>query len=320
MLWGILVISLSFMTVALIPMAGAVVFFLTPLPIFFFMEKLGRFKGFVSFTISLLIAGVILRSIGTGGGIGSFVILGCFGIFIYEILRKNLSIEKTIVYTVLAGTSFFLLILLVYSIVLQQMPWTLIGSYITRSFQESIELSVQIGAQSDQIKFLKDNMRLITRSVLYLFPALTLVGICSVVCLNILIGRRIFLANGLAYPDFGELTRWKAPDRLVWFLIASGGIVLIPSVFGFDIMELIVLGLNIAIVCLFVYFIQGLAIFEFLFKAKRVPRILCLLFYAILMIQQYLMIVVIAAGLFDLWFDFRHLTPRPQEPEDNIES
>jgi uncharacterized protein YybS (DUF2232 family) len=308
------------MTVALVPIAGAVVFILTPLPIFFFMEKLGRVKGFLSFTISLLVAGGILKGIGAGGGIGVFAILGCFGVFISEMLRKNLSIEKTIVYTVLAGTSFFLMILAVYSILLQQMPWTLIGSYITRSFQESIELSVQMGAQNDQIKFLKDNMGLITRSVLYIFPALTLVGICSVICLNILIGRKLFLVNGLTYPDFGELTRWKAPDRLVWFLIASGGSVLIPSVLGLDIMELIVLGLNVTIVCLFVYFLQGLAIFEFLFKTKHVPRILRMLFYALLMIQQYLMIMVIAAGLFDLWFDFRRLAPKPQEPEDTIES
>ena len=98
-------------------------------------------------------------------------------------------------------------------------------------------------------------------------------------------------------------------------MIVSGATVLIPPLIDLRIPEIVAAGLNILIICLFLYFIQGIAVFEYYFRTKNVHRFLRLIFYAILVVQQYLAIVIIVAGLFDLWFDFRKLTPKPAEPE-----
>ncbi len=312
---GILLISLAFLTVTLVPFLGAVVIVLLPLPVIFFLEKLGRLKGMIVLAISLVTVELILRSISAGGDLSLLLLLGYLGIVISELLRKDLSVEKTVFFAVIAGIGLTIVLLLLQSALLRQMPWTLVSSYIIKSFQDSIELSSQMGAQADQIKFIKSNINIIARFLLYISPALTLVGLSFTAWLNIILVRKLFLLNGLTYPDFGELTRWKAPEQTVWFLIGSGAVVLLPIVFEIKVVGILMVGLNILIISLFVYFLQGLAIFEFYFKTRQVPRLLRIMFYFFLILQQYLVILVIAAGLFDLWLDFRKLNPAPSEPE-----
>ena len=314
--WGILVISLAFLTVALVPFVGSVVIVLAPLPVAFFLAKLGRLMGMVVLTVSLLLAETAQRVLMAGGDVSLFLLLGYLGVVIYEMLRKDLPIEKTVLYTVVAGVGLSCLLLLLQSALLGETPWAVVAAYLTKSFEESLELSGQMGAQGEQIKFIKDNLGTITRSLLYMMPALTLVGLSFIAWLNIVALRKVFLLGGLPYPDFGDLTTWKAPEKIVWLLIAAGAAVLVPPLLGLSFTWVLVAALNVLIVCFFVYFLQGLAVFEFYFKTRHVPRLLRILFYFFLVLQQYLAILVIVAGLFDLWLDFRKLNPKPpQEPE-----
>jgi hypothetical protein len=48
-----------------------------------------------------------------------------------------------------------------------------------------------------------------------------------------------------------------------------------------------------------------LAIASFFFRQKQVSVMFRLLFYGLILIQQYMLIIVIAFGLFDMWVDFR---------------
>lgn len=315
-MWGIILISLSFLTVALIPFVGSVAILMLPLPVVYFFGKLGRLPGLLILAASLFIVELVIRSIaGESGEIFLFFMLGFIGVAIYEGLRKNLTIEKTVLFAVALSALFAVALLLYQSFLLGKMPWAVVSAYIAKSFRESMELSAQMGAQSEQIALMKSNVEIIVRYLLYLFPALSLIGIAFMVWLNILIGRVFFLINGMTYPDFGELTRWKAPDGIVWLLIASGAAVLIPSVLGLKSPGTVITGMNILMVVLFVYFLQGLAIVEFFFKTRQVPRLLRFLFYFIIMIQQYLLLVLSVAGIFDLWVDFRKLNRKIEEPE-----
>ena len=315
-MWGIVLISLSFLTVALIPFVGSVTVLMIPLPVVFFLGKLGRLPGLLILAVSLLLVDVVIRSITAGSGeIFLFLMLGFIGVAIYEGLRKNLTIEKTVLFAVTLSALFATLLLLYQSFLLGKMPWAVVNAYIAKSFRESMELSAQMGAQSEQIALMKNNIEMVVRYLLYVFPALSLIGIAFMVWLNILLGRVFFLVNRMTYPDFGELTKWKAPDGIVWLLIIAGAAILIPSVIGLKSLGMVVMGLNILIVVLFIYFLQGLAIVEFFFKTRQVPRLLRFLFYFIIMIQQYLVLVLSAAGLFDLWVDFRRLNRKIEEPE-----
>ena len=109
------------------------------------------------------------------------------------------------------------------------------------------------------------------------------------------------------YPDFGDLTCWKAPEKIVWLLIATGGMILFP----FHAVKYS--GVNLLILCLFIYLCAGLSIIGYYFKVKRFPIFFKIMFYTLILIQQYLLLFVVVLGLFDLWADFRKMIKPAQD-------
>ena len=109
-------------------------------------------------------------------------------------------------------------------------------------------------------------------------------------------------------PDFGDLTRWKAPEKIVWLLIAAGGTLLIPQAL------VKFIGLNILIICLFIYLAEGISIIGFFLKVKKVPILFRVMLYFLILVQQYLLLLIVALGLFDLWADFRKFIRPAADP------
>jgi uncharacterized protein YybS (DUF2232 family) len=99
-----------------------------------------------------------------------------------------------------------------------------------------------------------------------------------------------------------HLREWKAPEPLVWGLIASGFVLFLPGV-GL----LRVSALNLLLVIGAFYFAQGLAVIAYFFNKNNVPRFLRGLTYVLIIFQQIFTLLVVGLGLFDLWGDFRRL-------------
>ncbi|MEJ2640992.1 MAG: DUF2232 domain-containing protein, partial [Desulfosarcinaceae bacterium] len=107
--------------------------------------------------------------------------------------------------------------------------------------------------------------------------------------------------RALPYPDFGPLNHWRAPEQIIWLLIGSGLTMLLPS------QGIKLVGVNTLLVILTIYFFQGMAIVSFFFEKKKMPRPFRIMLYTLIALQQVLLLVVIALGVFDLWLDFRKI-------------
>lgn len=296
---GIILSSLFFFAASLIPMLGSVFFILTPLPILYYYTKIGRIQGWGVFIISLAMVAVFLTFFGSMTSFPFLFISGFSGIILSEILRKNYTIERTVIYPVTVLITLWFIFTISLSLILGKQPWHLIEDYIGRNIQESINFYTQLDIPAEQIDPIRDNFKQITIFFTNIFPALFLVSVTFTVWINTLAARDIFYNNGLTYPDFGDLSRWKAPESLIWVLIASGVMLVIPAEWAKF------LGLNLLIVCLFVYLLQGLSIISFIFKTKNVHRLFRILCYFLIFTLQYIIPVVIAVGVVDLWVDFR---------------
>jgi len=299
LLSGFAVSSLAFLAVAAFPLFGLIGFIFTPLPIMYYYSKLGRMQGLAVLGVSLVVLVIVSGVAGFKTSISLFLMSGSLGLILSEALRRSRSIEKTVLHSAGALLALSLVLLICYSVTIGKTPWHLIEMYISESIRENIRLYSQLDVRSEQINLLKDNAKQITTVITSLSPALFLISLSFVVWLNILAGRLIFKKNGMWYPDFGDLACWKFPDRMVWIVIMSGGLLLIP-VWAFR-----VVGLNLLILFLFIYMFQGLAIVTFFFKEKRVPRFIRVICYFLIFAQQILLLLIIGLGLFDVWIDFR---------------
>ncbi len=96
---------------------------------------------------------------------------------------------------------------------------------------------------------------------------------------------------------------WSLPDKLIWGLIISGIIV----VFTDDTARII--GINCLILFAFIYSFQGLAVLIFMLIKWKVPLFLRVTIYILMLLQSFGTIVLLIAGIADVWFDFRKLNP-----------
>jgi uncharacterized protein YybS (DUF2232 family) len=298
---GIIISSFVFLVVSSTPIVGSIGLIFIPLPILYYYSKLDRTQGLVVFVASLLVLVISYKLLDLKVNFPFFFLLGSLGLILSEILRKNYSIEKTVFHSTVALLTLGFAVLIYYNVKTGRTPWGLIEFYISESIQENIRLYSQLDISSEQVNLIKENADRIREGIISLFPALVLISTSFIVWLNILAGKVIFQRRGLWYPDFGNLACWKVADWMIWFLILSGGLFLVTA--GM----IKIVALNLLIVFLFIYMFQGLAIISFFFKKKNVPEFIRIICYFLIFGQQFLLLLVVGLGLFDIWLNFRKL-------------
>ena len=211
----------------------------------------------------------------------------------------NLSVEKTVGFTAGGVLTMGALILALYTLVSTTSPWALASDYVEKSVKLALAVYREMDAPEEKIDMLSQSLDGILYVMLRIIPGIMIVATLFVVWSNLLLARLVLRSKELFCPDFGRLNQWKTPEHLVWVAIASGGLLL----FGHPGLKM--LGINGLIVMMMVYFFQGIAIVSFYFEKKQFPKILRILLYGLIAIQQLLLLVVVALGFFDIWIDFR---------------
>lgn len=309
MIQGGAVLTFTLLLVALIPFAGPFVLILTPLPIFYYHSRLGRLRGLTVLAVSFLAAYVILDLAAHRANPSALFMIGFTGVLLSEVVKKNFTVEKTFL---LASSALFCCgagFILYHAFRSGIAPWQMVEAHIALVIEENIKLYAQMNISDEQVLMLRENAPQLNLFFTGIFPALGLSCIVLMVWINLLAGRRLFQMSGVAFPDFGDLAGWKAPERLIWIAIIAGGMLFIP------LKGITVVGMNLLIICGLIYLFQGLAIVAFFFRQKQVHKMFRLLFYGLILVQQYMLIVIIAFGLFDMWVDFRK---KIKEIKDNI--
>lgn len=230
------------------------------------------------------------------------------GLVLGDLTGRGVDFVRTLAVGSVALALFSLLLLLGESLRTGIAPWHVVATHLSDSLRENLKFYEQLDLPSEQVAVIRDNAPQFERFLMAIFPSVAAVGIVLSVWANLLAARFLLRrreAPALADPD---LSRWKAPEALIWLLIIGGGLTLVPHAAAK------IAGTNVLIVCGFVYLLQGLAITGFLFRVKRVPAWLRFLFYALLVLQQYLLLIVAAFGMFDLWVDFRRFIKPRDDP------
>jgi len=293
--------SLVFIAVTTLSIASTFGAVLAPIPLLYYYSRLGRMQGLLVFLLSLIIMMLALKVMNLYVSVMHVVLLGALGPVLSEVLRKNLSIERTIIYSVAALAAMGLCALFYYSLTEGTAPWHLIEIAIAGMVQANIEAYARLGTSPEQLDLIRSNAGQIAGVLTRLVPSFFLVGMSFFVWVNILIGKLMFVRKGMWYPDFGNLSHWKIPDKVIWLVIAAGVLLFIP------VTMIRILSVNILIILLFAYMMQGLSIVNFFFEKKNLPWFLKTVAYILIFVQQVLLVLIIGLGLIDVWVNFRKL-------------
>lgn len=292
---GVLTLAL-FLAYVTFPVIGLAAGMFTPLPAVYYYFKRGPAAGLLTFAITVTVLIIM--------GDASIPLLyllqsGLTGIMLPFFYLQGKGAARTIAYAV--GIDFLLIVFLA----LAYGFWSgadlqgMLLKGINSSTEQAVVIYGKQGLSPEDLELFTQGIRQAGALIAKVFPALILVALGTIAALNMAI---IFRIRSKRLPDIPEpelLLSFRNPDLLVWVVIAAGVALLVPEAAANKV------GLNLLVVCGFIYFLQGLAVVLVFFKRVAVPSLARVIFWLALAFQPYLVLAIAILGLFDIWGDFR---------------
>ncbi len=298
-LTGIALLSAACILSIAVPVFGFFCFILLPLPMMIYRLRLGRKDGGI-----VAAAGLAVVTFYSGGvGATTYFLAGMIGLgfFLGEFTEKNRPVEQIVGFAAgaLWGAGFFALLL--HSNFSGSNIVAMVTDYVEMYLSASLMLYRDMGMSDEVIAELAVAMDEIRDTLILVLPGMVGAALLVIAWINTLMARVIFKVKNIFIISTAPLNIWKTPDSLVWALIGCAVLMMIPG--GAP----KIIGINGLIILMTIYFFQGIAIVSFYLNKKQIPFFLRVLFYAIIVIQQILLMMVVGLGFFDAWFNFRRI-------------
>lgn len=297
---GSAVTILLFLVYVTIPLVGLVPGLCTPFPLIFYRLKDGRGAGAAIFALSLLCIALLA---GPAGALVYLLFFGLISVLLPEFLVRGKSGARSAALTVTTVVLLAVACAVIFGAVRGVNPDGVITRGITEGLAQSAVLYEKAGAKGEELETIKSALTQTGEVAGQIYPALTVIVLILITGISLSLlargARRLTVP-----PNLGPFARYKNNELLVWIVIASGFSLLVsePTVFR--------VALNIFIVGLVLYFIQGLAVLVHYLNRFKVSPLMRAIIFVLLVIQPYLAVALALLGLFDLWGDFR--SPKKQ--------
>lgn len=298
-----IVLTLSlFFSIVFIPFAGFLVGILTPLPTVLAFIRCGTPIGWLVPAGAGLAGALIMLWLGLAPSIPYLFGLLAMGLVMGYGVRRQWRTDKAI------GMSGLVLIGMA-AVMLAAAYFQTHGELVAlleQDLQSSVSSALkEFGTQSADSQALEKSLTAAVPLMVRLMPGITIASSMLIAWLNMLIARRYCRRMALQSCLFEDWTLWKAPEPLVWVVIA-GGLMLLVQWEG-----LTVTALNLLVVTGCIYLLQGLSIAAFYMNRWHVPFLMRAFIYCVLLLQQFASLGTAVLGLFDMWFDFRRMVKKP---------
>jgi uncharacterized protein YybS (DUF2232 family) len=302
----LLILTFFVSAAAFVPAVGSIFLIFLPLLTLFYSAVAGKVKTASAFLIPVLLVFLISHLLQLNTPYLVILTMGIVGLAINVFALKNNSIEKTVIYPALIIIGAICAFFLYSGFTLSISPWKLVQQFVDQAIEQNMNLYAQLPLEKEDITLMRSSKTMFVSFFTGIFPALTIIGSLTLVWINVLMGRDILRKAAIILPQLEGLSGWKAPEFIIWIFIISGGLLMLPDEqFRF-------FSLNIFILTGFIYLLQGLAILSFFFQNKNVPVFFRYIFYFLIAVQQFLVIPIAIAGLFDIWVDFRRFFRKNQ--------
>jgi uncharacterized protein YybS (DUF2232 family) len=159
----------------------------------------------------------------------------------------------------------------------------------------------RLGAAGQDPGWATEGARFVVATLRLAGPGMVGLGVFAGAVANYVVAR-LWLRRRVSFRPFAEEA---VPDHFVWSVIGAG--MLLAS--RHDRLEAV--GLNLLLVLMPLYAIQGLAVFRHFFQRIGVPRLLQVVSFGLFAMQPLLLGAVSCVGLSDLWIDFRKIRQAP---------
>ncbi len=153
--------------------------------------------------------------------------------------------------------------------------------------------------QPETIALIEQSFEQIRTILPGILPSIIAVFALLIVWFTMIAGNH-FVSRFTGYRPWSDYRSWQLPEKLIWVLIGSTIISLLSS--G----SLRTVGINALIIFCFIYFFQGFSIFSFYLDKWKIPLVLRMFLYGMMLFQSIGTLLLLLVGIGDVWFDLRH--------------
>jgi len=273
---------------------GVVLNLVVPFPIVYLAMRQGMRPAGLA---TALVLAALLAIGGMTGLLAYLLQFGTVSLLLPALLLKSWSWDRAVVATLGLTLAIAAAALVIFTAQQEISLTESIGQYVDREIELALDLANDSNLsieQQDQYRAAVTSMGTFLKQTL---PAWTITVFGAMLFLQVfLLSLR---AEGRYQVNGPAFSRWSVSEYLVWPLIAAGFAV----AFADGIPRL--LGLNLLVVFLPIYFLQGLAVVTYFFQKKQVSPMLRAVGYTLIALLNPMPMIVTAIGVFDMWADFR---------------
>ncbi len=304
-------IFLAIILVAFVaPPLGMFVGMFTPVPLILVYLQRGKITGLVTITAVGL---ALLYLVGPQLAIAFIAAYGILAAAMAEATRLSFSFEKTLLFSALAPAVLTGLVIFIGITGKEESPLKYLENTLKEEAEEYIKVIEKSGETPENLKAIRKSVEDTAPIAARVFPSFILISSLVGAVINFLAVRYLWLRfYSREYFEGMDVSRWMLPDVMVWVLIAAIGSML----FGPGISQ--VAGMNLAIILLFLYFLQGLSVVTHILKTKAFPKWVWIVVFILIPLNPIFLGLVMGMGLFDIWMDFRKIRVTP--PPDSMDS
>ena len=297
---GVTVTLLCFLGASRLGPAGAMLNFLTPLPVAYLSLRFGMRTGVLAVLSVGLALGMLLPFHSLAAYFGLF---GVSSLLLPLLLKKQFAWDHAVALSVIAVTTVALVFFAMYLLVSGEPPGGLIDQYLQAEIEMAMQAYQDAGLSGSQLEEMGEIAQQVADFIRGTFFGLYMAGALAVQLLTLYLLHRFkredYRIAGTPFAD------WRLPAPLIWILILTGFAMLVPQ----DLIQLV--ARNGLAVLLPLYFLQGLSVVNSFLQRKAYPPVLKGMIYLMVFIFNPLPLIVTGVGVFDLWIDFRR--PRKKD-------
>lgn len=291
---------LLFLTYAVFPLIGTPAGIVSPYPALFYSLKQGRTTGLAIVLVTVALLALTEPTI----AVLYLFQAGILSLLLAEFLRRGYGGARSIAGGVSGAAILMVIAAALYGFVGGVDLNGVIRTGIATSIAQTAALYQKGSFSAEELSAIQEALKQSGVLIGIIYPALLVLLMVAFAGLNLSLLRKNS-GRLLQPPELGAFSTYRNPEHLIWLVIASGFALLLDHPVVFQV------SLNILIVTLGLYFIQGLSIIVTFFDRFTVSSLMRGIFFVLLAVQPYLAIGVILFGLFDLWLNFR--TPKVGE-------
>ncbi|MCD6525854.1 MAG: DUF2232 domain-containing protein [Desulfuromonas sp.] len=275
------------------PLAAIVNLFLA-----FPLAYVGMRHGLVAALSGLLLVTLIqLQIAGSVSGFGYLLQFGAASVLLPMLLRNGVAWFRSVVICLLLTAVLVTAGGVGYAHRHQTTTPEIVATYIDGEVAAARQVYEQADLPEEQLQNL---FSVLDTTALFFHQAYVGLALTAFGVLLVMTVAMLKIAPQRNYSVPGELFHHlKVPEGLVWLLIVAGFSLLLNHQLAQQV------ALNVLTVLLPLYFLQGVAIITFFFKKKAFSTLSRVFGYLLILVINPLPLLVMAIGVFDMWFDFR---------------